>query len=364
MTQDSPSGQSSGSALSPAFVRRVLFLVGVGVVLLAAWQLLDVLLLAFGAVIVAVVLRSLAEPIEKHTPLGQGLSLAAAGLLIIALFAGAGWLFGATVSAQVEDLTQRLPRTPAEFRAVVSQLPMGEAITAQINSFDLQSAGSAAGPIQSIATRIGGYAMTVMGALTNLLVVIFAGIYLAIHPRQARDGVLALVPRGPRAPLSHAMNTSGRALGRWLLGQFASMTIVGVLTGLGLWAIGLPSPAALGLFAGIVAFVPIVGPIISVIPAALIALQEGPMMVVWTILVYIAVQQVESNLTYPLIQKKAADLPPFLTLFAVLGFGVLFGPLGVILAAPLMVVLFVLVKILYVRNTLGEETEVPGEKRD
>ena len=88
------------------------------------------------------------------------------------------------------------------------------------------------------------------------------------------------------------------------------------------------------------------------------------MMVVWTILVYIAVQQVESNLTYPLIQKKAADLPPFLTLFAVLGFGVLFGPLGVILAAPLMVVLYVLVKILYVRNTLGEETEVPGEKRD
>lgn len=362
MTQSSES--RAGSALSPAFVRRVLFLVGVGIVLLAAWQLLDVLLLAFGAVIVAVVLRSLSEPIEKHTPLGQGASLAAAGLLIVVLFTGAGWLFGATVSAQVEDLSERLPRSPAEFREIISQLPMGEAISAQINSLDLDSARSAAGPIQSIATRIGGYAMTAVGALTNLLVVIFAGIYLAIHPRQARDGVLALVPRGPREPLTHAMNTSGRALGRWLLGQFASMTIVGVLTGLGLWAIGLPSPAALGLFAGIVAFVPIVGPIISVIPAALIALQEGPMMVVWTILVYIAVQQVESNLTYPLIQKKAADLPPALTLFAVLGFGVLFGPLGVILAAPLMVVLYVLVKILYVRNTLGEETDVPGEKRE
>ena len=362
MTQSSAS--RAGSALSPASVRRILFLVGVGIVLLAAWQLLDVLLLAFGAVIVAVVLRSLSEPIEKHTPLGQGSSLAAAGLLIVVLFTGAGWLFGATVSAQVEDLTERLPKTPAEFRAVVGELPMADTIMAQVNGFDLQSAGSAAGPIQSIAGRIGGYAMTVVGALANLLVVIFAGIYLAVHPRAARNGLLALVPRGPREPLAHALDTSGRALSRWLLGQFASMTIVGVLTGLGLWAIGLPSPAALGLFAGIVAFVPVVGPIISVIPAALIALQEGPMMVVWTILVYIVVQQVESNLTYPLIQKKAADLPPALTLFAVLGFGVLFGPLGVVLAAPLMVVLYVLVKILYVRNTLGEETEVPGEKRD
>ncbi|MDP1874840.1 AI-2E family transporter [Phenylobacterium sp.] len=349
------------AALSPVFVRRVLFLVGVGLVLLVAWKLLDVLLLVFGAILVAVLLRSLANPIHRLTPLPEGLSLLAAGLIIIALLTGAGWLFGATVTQQIQELIESLPQSPEEFQARLAQLPLAGEISAQLENFDMESARSAAGPIQSILGQVGGFAMTAAGALTNLLVVIFAGIYLAISPLTARDGLLSLVPAGPREPVRHAMNVSGNVLRRWLLGQFVSMTIVGVLTGLGVWMIGLPSPVALGLFAAIAAFVPIVGPIVSVVPAVMLALQDGPMMVVWTILVYIIVQQIESNLTYPLIQRKAVDLPPALTLFSVLGFGVLFGPLGVVFAAPLLVVLFVMVKILYIRNTLGEPANVPGE---
>ncbi|MDO8900656.1 MAG: AI-2E family transporter [Phenylobacterium sp.] len=352
---------SLGWALSPAFVRRVLFLVGVGVVLLAAWSLIDVLLLVFGAILVAVLLRSLANPIHRLTPLPEGLALLAAGLIIIALLSGAGWLFGATITEQVQELIEELPQSSEELQARLAQIPLADQIATQLQTFDMESARSAAGPIQSILGQVGGFAVTATVAVTNLLVVIFAGIYLAISPLKSRDGLLSLVPAGPREPLRHAMNVSGAVLQRWLLGQFASMATVGVLTGIGVWMIGLPSPVALGLFAAIVAFVPIVGAIVSVIPAVMLALQEGPMMVVWTILVYIIVQQVESNLTYPLIQRKAVDLPPALTLFAVLGFGVLFGPLGVVLAAPLLVVLFVMVKILYIRNTLGEPANVPGE---
>jgi predicted PurR-regulated permease PerM len=350
----------SGS-VSPAFVRRVLFLVGVGLVLLVAWQLIDVMLLVFGAILVAVLLRALGDPIHKLTPLNEGLSLLAAGLLIISLLSAAGWLFGATVAEQVEELLASLPQSAEELQARLAQLPLPPDFMAQFQSFDLASAREAAGPIQSILGRVGGYAMTVAGAVTNLVVVIFAGIYLAISPRNSRDGLLSLVPAGPREPMRHAMNVSGVALRRWLLGQFVSMTIVGVLTWIGVSIIGLPSPVALGLFAALAAFVPIVGPVVSVIPAIMLALQEGPMMIVWTILVYVIVQQVESNLTYPLIQKRAVALPPALTLFAVLGFGVLFGPLGVIFAAPLLVVLFVMVKILYIRNTLGDPVHVPGE---
>lgn len=348
-------------SVSPTFVRRVLFLVGVGLVLLVAWQLIDVMLLVFGAILVAVLLRALGDPIHKLTPLNEGLSLLAAGLLIISLLSAAGWLFGATVAEQVQELVDSLPKSAEELQARLAGLPLPANFMAQLQSFDLASAREAAGPIQSILGRVGGYAMTVAGAVTNLVVVIFAGIYLAISPVQSRDGLLSLVPAGPREPMRHALNVSGVALRRWLLGQFVSMTIVGVLTWIGVSIIGLPSPVALGLFAAIAAFVPIVGPVVSVIPAIMLALQAGPMMVVWTILVYVIVQQVESNLTYPLIQKKAVALPPALTLFAVLGFGVLFGPLGVIFAAPLLVVLFVMVKILYIRNTLGDPAHVPGE---
>ncbi|WP_333588012.1 AI-2E family transporter, partial [Phenylobacterium sp.] len=349
-------------SLSPGFVRRVLFLVGVGVVLLVLWQLLDVLLLAFGSILIAVLLRAVGDPIHRFTPLNEGLSLLVGGLVIVALLTAAFWLFGATAAEQVEELIAALPDSPEAFRAQIASMPLAEQILRELESMDLgQSARDAAGPLQSILSRVGGYAMSLAGIATNLLVVVFAGIYLAINPRSARDGLLSLVPRGPREPMRHALNVSGNVLRRWLLGQFASMAVVGVLTGIGVALIGLPSPVALGLFAALAAFVPVVGPVVSVIPAILLALQDGPMLVVWTILVYFIVQQVESNLTYPLIQRKAVDLPPALTLFAVLGFGVLFGPLGVVLAAPLMVVLFVLIKILYIRNTLGESADVPGE---
>lgn len=340
----------------------MLFLVGVAIVALVAWRLIDVMLLVFGSILVAVLLRSLSSPIHRHTPLPEGLSLLAAGLIIIGLLSGAGWLFGSTITEQVQELIDSLPQSSEELQARLVQFPMGDQIAAQLESLDLESARSAAGPIQNILGHVGGFAITLAGVVTNLLVVIFAGIYLAISPVASRDGLLSLVPAGPREPLRHAMNVSGVVLRRWLLGQFASMATVGVLTGLGVWMIGLPSPVALGLFAALAAFVPIVGPIVSVVPAAMLALQDGPMMVLWTILVYIIVQQVESNLTYPLIQRKAVDLPPALTLFSVLGFGVLFGPLGVIFAAPLLVVLVVMVKILYIRNTLGDAASVPGEE--
>ncbi|MDZ4321699.1 MAG: hypothetical protein U1A07_23180, partial [Phenylobacterium sp.] len=129
----------SGS-VSPAFVRRVLFLVGVGVVLLVAWQLIDVMLLVFGAILVAVLLRALGDPIYKLTPLNEGLSLLAAGLLIISLLSAAGWLFGATVAEQVEELLASLPQSAEELQARLAQLPLPADFLAQLQSFDLASA--------------------------------------------------------------------------------------------------------------------------------------------------------------------------------------------------------------------------------
>jgi len=345
-------------ALDRTFVRRVFFILAVAALALLAWRLINVLLLAFGAVIVAVLLRSLADPIQKRTPLGNGLSLLAAALLIVGVLAGAGWLFGSVVSAQVTQLSRTLPTSVAALQEDVARLPFGPELMGQLQG------GGVGSRLGGAFATVGRYTLSVLGAGADLLVVVFAGLYLAIDPRQNRNGLLALVPDGPRERVAAALDASGRALKLWLIGTLLSMTIVGVLTGLATWAIGLPSPVALGLFAGLAAFVPIVGPIVSVVPGVLLAALEGPQMILWTLLAYFAVQQVESNVSYPLIQRRTVDLPPVLTLFAVLGLGVLLGPLGVVFATPLAVVIYVCVKMLYVRDALGEETAVPGEKAE
>jgi predicted PurR-regulated permease PerM len=158
------------------------------------------------------------------------------------------------------------------------------------------------------------------------------------------------------------MQGCGGALRLWLLGQLASMVIVGVLTGVGLWLVGLPSPFVLGLLAGLAEFVPIIGPILAAIPGLVLALSYGTEMVVWVLAVYVIVQQIESYVILPVVQRKAVSLPPALTLFAVVAMGVLFGPLGLLFATPLTVVAFVLVKKLYLVDALHERTEIPGER--
>ena len=139
------------------------------------------------------------------------------------------------------------------------------------------------------------------------------------------------------------------------------MVLVGLLTGIGLAIIGVPSAIGLGLIAGLFEFVPVFGPILAAVPALLMALSEGGTTALWTLLLFIVIQQLEGNVIQPLIQRRAVDLPPVLLLFSILVFGILFGALGVILAAPLAVLAFVFVKELYMRGVLGEETDVPGE---
>ena len=188
-------------------------------------------------------------------------------------------------------------------------------------------------------------------------------IYLAADPGLYQAGLLKLVP-GPRRDLARvALGETARALRLWLLGQLVSMSVIGVLTGLGLAWVGLPSALALGLLAGLLAFVPLVGPIVSAIPALLLALADGAATVGWTLAVFVGVQQIEGNVVMPFVQRRMVDLPPALLLFAIVAAGTLLGPLGALLAAPLTVVVFVLVKRLYVREALDTPTPLPGEER-
>jgi len=337
------------------FARRTWCVIAAAVSVFLVWHLANVLLLAFAATVVAVLLRSFSEPISRHTPLGEGLSLLVAIILIIAILGLSGWLFGSTVSTQVQDLLRQLPKSPEDAQRLLARLPFGQDIAAQ-----LTDVGGLVERMGSMAGRVGGYALNTVSAVTNLVLVLVAGVFIAAKPTQMREGLLLLAPPSVEDSARATLNNIWRALQLWLLGTFADMVVVGVLTGIGTALIGLPSPFALGLFAGLAAFVPIVGPIVSVVPAALIALQQSPEMVLWAVLVYIAVQQIESNLIFPFIQSRSVGLAPTMTLFGVFGFGVLLGPLGVMFATPLLVAITVAVKRLYVRDALGKTVKIPG----
>jgi predicted PurR-regulated permease PerM len=212
-----------------------------------------------------------------------------------------------------------------------------------------------------VLSNIGAIAMSVGNALADTLLVLVAGIYLAAQPGLYWTGMIKLVPESGRALAAEAMEASARALRLWLLGRMVSMAAVGFLTWLGLTLIGVPSALTLGLLAALLEFVPFIGPIVSAVPAVLLAFAAGPEKAFWTMLLFLLVQQFEGNVLEPLVQQRAVDLPPALLLFALVAGGFTFGVSGIILAAPLTVVLYVLVKRLYVQEALHTRTRMPGE---
>jgi predicted PurR-regulated permease PerM len=352
MSQSEP---SNSNGPRPVAVVRTALIVGAIVVLaLLAWQLSQVLLLGFAAVLVAIILRSLAGIFESYTPIKAPWSLLLSTLLIGSIVAGFAVLLGAQIAAQFSTVVEEIPGMLMKLGDQIGIDNLNERLAERMEDYT---------PRAGLVGQIAGYTSLVVAAVVNTLLVIAAGIYLASQPDRYRTGVLKLVPERNQKKVGSTLDNAGRALRLWLFGQLVLMIVVGVLVTIGLHLIGMPSALALGFLAGVSNFVPLVGPVFSAIPAVLLALTEGGTTVFWVIGLYLLVQQIESNIVMPLIQRKAVDLPPVLTLFAILAFGILFGPIGVLLSTPLTVFLFVAVKQLYVREALGGETEVPGESR-
>ena len=152
---------------------------------------------------------------------------------------------------------------------------------------------------------------------------------------------------------------TGHILQRWLLGQMVVMVTIGVLSGIGLWLLGIEAAFALGLMGGLLCFIPFVGAILAAVPATLVALTQSPTDAVLVILMYVGVHFVEGNFITPLVQAEATALPPVLAILSTIAFSLLFGPAGVLLAAPLTLLFLTAVQVLYVEEALGESADDP-----
>ena len=325
------------------FVRRVILALALIALAAALWQLRSLLLLAFGSAVVATLFR-------KTTGMPDWAALTLSILVIMTLVGGAFAAFGAEAGAQVRSLITYLPEAWTTLERRAAELGMG---------WIPNSMPEPSGALSSLTS----FALSIGGGVATALLLIAGAVYFAAQPDLYKKGLVLLVPAARRPLADEAIGDSGRALAMWLRGQLITMSVVGTLVGLGLWAIGVPSALALGLLAGLLDFVPFVGPIAAAIPALLVAFNISGELALWTLGLYVIVQQIEGNFLYPLVQRYAVGIPPALILFAVIAAGILFGLPGVLLGAPLTVVGYVLVKRLYVREALHTATDVPGEEK-
>lgn len=333
------------------FIRRLLIGIALGTLVYLVWLTSDVLLLCFGAVLVSVLLQGLAGQIGSHLPIARSWSLPLAVILSGAAVALVLALFGTEIAGQLSDVFSILPG------AVDAA---GERLGVHHASQLLAS--SVSGPSHaSIVSRAAGLGYGAFGVLADLVLVIVAGIYLAADPEVYRRGVVKMVPLDQHEDVAEAMRLSGAALRMWFVGQLVTMALVGSISAAVYWLIGLPSPLALGVIAGTTNFIPFAGPILGAIPVLVLASLVDVQTVLWAVAAILVIQQLEGNVITPQIQKRAVMLPPVVVLFSLTVSTVIFGWAGLILAVPLTVACSVAVKKLWMRDTLGEVTAIPGD---
>lgn len=322
-------------------VRSILLALAAVVGLLVIWELKGVLLLLFGGLIFATALHALGAWVHRLTGMPLRWSVAVSVAILFLVGALAIWFIGGSLAEQISAMRERLPEAVEAVKRWIQGKPLGPRL--------LELWGTTASDGISWSKVLGAAGMTaeVLGKFTLMLLL---GVFIAAEPKLYRSGVLALVPPDYRHLASETLDASREALGRWLKGQGLSMLFVGMATGVGLKLLGVPLALTLGLFAGLIGFVPFFGAIASGLLAILIAFSEGPRTALYVAGLCVLIQQIEGHLLVPLIQRWSVKLAPVLSLLAVVVFGGLFGLLGVFLAAPLMVVMVVLVKKLYVER--------------
>ncbi len=348
------------TAIESGFTRKVLLAVGLvclTVLLLALlYYTFDVLLLIFAAALLAIFLRGLADILCRYINISEGWAVVAVSAILAGVLAGAIAFLAPDVAEQVRHLRDELPRSARAAADYVSQFGWGRTLIDQLPSFDDIKKNLSA---STLLSGVGGFFSQTVGAVGNFFIVILLSIYIASEPRIYTRGFTNLFPVNRRTRVREILFGIGDTLRWWLIGKVASMVFIGLITWIGLSILGVPLALTLGLIAGLLSFIPNFGPIISALPALLLAFIESPTTALYVLILFVGVQLVESNVVTPFIERKTVEIPPALTIVFQLALAVLVGGLGLVLATPLLAVLIVLVQMVYVEDVLGDRrTEV------
>jgi predicted PurR-regulated permease PerM len=317
------------------FAQRVLIAIALVVATLLLWRISKYLLLGFGGIVFAVVIRAAGDAIARRLHIPTPLASALFVLLVIGCAALAIALLGDEGARQFNALRHSVPETIERLQERLEASEMGRTV--------LSTLGDAMGGTLGMAW-VFNTASLMLDVLADLAIVLFIAVYLGISPRPYMRATLALVPPPHRMHTQAALHDCGKDLRAWLLGQLVAMTFVGVLTAVGLWLVGVPHAIALGVLVGLLDFVPLIGPLIAAVPGVMLAYLDSPVTALYAIAVYLGVQQLEGAVIQPLAQRWAVELPPVIGLLSIVVAGAVFGLPGVLFGVPLVVVLRVFLR--------------------
>jgi len=304
------------------------------------WLLSKVLLIIFASILVAIALCGLAKPIEKYARVPHVLAVLVVALVVIALI---GWPltgFGSRLWAQFDEIAADIPKAISSIKAGL-EAHQSVLFVEQVADIDFSKWAA------PVATHITSIISTVGSAITYIVLLLFGGVYLALSPDFYIKGVIGYTPVNQRKDVQRFIEQSGSSLRTWLSTQLLVVVMNGLFAGAGLWAFGVDGAAALALLVGLLSFIPYVGTIIAMAIAALAALPQGGSFALYALVVIGVVSIIEGYFITPYVQSKALSLPPVILVFSIFAFALLFGTLGVILAAPLTVVLKVALDTFY-----------------
>lgn len=345
------SGEAPRRTIGPA-------LAGVAAAALLVWlagRVADLLLLLFIAILLAVYLGATTDFLTARTRLPRGVAFAVALVGTIGAVVGIGSLLVGPVVAQTQELISVLPRYvpawEAKLEALIASVP---GLSGWVRPGEHQLVQLALEEAKSFAGEVVPRVFGVLHGFINVVSILVMAIYLALSPNTYQDQFVTLIPPRHRDAARDVIRSATMALRAWTFAQLLAMLVLGSLTALGLWLLGVPYWLTFGIFTGVVALVPFFGTLVSSLLPALFVLVDGDgTRALLVVALGFVIHFVENNLVNPLIMQKHASLPPVLTIMSVLICGKLLGPLGLLVAVPGLSVLLVLVRKLLIERSYG-----------
>ena len=366
-----------GQALEETFMqgsggtaRGRMVYVGVGLVfalLLASYLLYQITVVVLVLLLTLLFSVIISGPVDYLERRGVGRGLATLVVLggLIFILGIAGTALAPVIENQARELAETFPELLKNTQDLVVSLQNSLGLETSFgldpqNLLDSARNFLSGGALATVA-NVG---VSVANVISFAVVIIIATIYAVARPAPLINGFVALFPAGHRQRVREILGNVYETLQRWFLGQLTSMTIIGLLSTMALSLIGIPFALLLGIFSGLISFIPFVGPAISVIPPVLLALVGDPIDALWVVLAYAVIQMIESYLIYPLVMSRAVSIHPAVVMFALLIMGTLFGFVGVLLAVPLVTAVHVLLRELWIErmDALGTDPNPPEEE--